>query len=561
MAGVLGLGSSGSTSLNEALIEKLKEADKASSVTPLEKKLEKFTTEKEVVANIQTKVSELLSAVKVFSLNQTTGANAFQQKSANVTGDGVVFDSDDLSALKSGTLSVKVEKLAKKDVWQTNQFDGTTVTKDSKVNQGTLTINGTNIDTTNKSYSDLVKEINKIDGVQASIVEDSIGKFRISIKSAETGEANKINFNSTNGELSEGAAIFGNAAQKDTWQTNEFDGTTTTKDSIVNQGTLTINGTNIDTTNKSYTYSDLVKEINKIDGVQASIVEDSQNGTFRLSIESKETGIANKINFEGSAEILEHFGLNNENNNVIKAQDLKIDIKNNVLQAEDMQMKVDGVEYSGSTNTITIDGLKITATKSDGESTISIEDDNSNIKTQMQAFVTAYNTLNTLISGEVYNADSSLGDKASIRNVMSQLKEQLFGTGNGDKTIFSYGFSFDSSNGNLVLSSTEFDNAIKNDKEGLQNLFVGVAQKKGIGTTLDELISNSGINKSLIDYESNMLSRETKLTEQKDAAQEALDAKYKLMAQQFAAYTTIITQMENSFSGLKMLIQQSTASN
>ena len=557
MAGVLGLGSSGSTSLNSELIEKLKEADKASSVTPLEEKLEKFTTEKEVVANIQTKVSELLSAVKVFSLNQTTGVNAFQQKSANVTGDGVSFDSDDISALKNGTLSVKVEQLAQKDVWQTNQFDGTTVTKDSKVNQGTLTINGTNIDTTNKSYSDLVKEINKIDGVQASIVEDSIGKFRISIKSAETGEANKINFNSTNGELSEGAAIFGNAAQKDTWQTNEFDGTTTTKDSIVNQGTLTINGTNIDTTNKSY--SDLVKEINKIDGVQASIVEDSI-GKFRISIKSAETGIANKINFEGSAEILEHFGLNNENNNVIKAQDLKIDIKNNVLPAKDMKMKVDGVDYSGSSNTITIDGIKITATKSTGESTISIEDDTSSLTTQMQAFVTAYNNLNSLISDEVYNTDSSLGDKASIRNVMSQLKEQLFGTGSGDKTIFSYGFSFDSSTGNLVLSSTEFDNAIKNDKEGLKNLFVGVAEKKGIATALDELISNSGINKSLIDYESNMLSRQTKLTEQRDAAQEALDAKYELMAQQFAAYTTIITQMENSFSGLKMLIQQSTAS-
>ncbi|MFX4284623.1 flagellar filament capping protein FliD [Aliarcobacter butzleri] len=558
MAGVLGLGSSGSTSLNSELIEKLKEADKASSVTPLEEKLEKFTTEKEVVANIQTKVSELLSAVKVFSLNQTTGVNAFQQKSANVTGDGVSFDSDDISALKNGTLSVKVEQLAQKDVWQTNQFDGTTVTKDSKVNQGTLTINGTNIDTTNKSYSDLVKEINKIDGVQASIVEDSIGKFRISIKSAETGEANKINFNSTNGELSEGAAIFGNAAQKDTWQTNEFDGTTTTKDSIVNQGTLNINGTGVDTTNLSY--EELATEINKIVGIKASLVEDSQNGTFRLSIESKETGIANKINFEGSAEILEHFGLNNENNNVIKAQDLKIDIKNNVLPAKDMKMKVDGVDYSGSSNTITIDGIKITATKSTGESTISIEDDTSSLTTQMQAFVTAYNNLNSLISDEVYNTDSSLGDKASIRNVMSQLKEQLFGTGSGDKTIFSYGFSFDSSTGNLVLSSTEFDNAIKNDKEGLKNLFVGVAEKKGIATALDELISNSGINKSLIDYESNMLSRQTKLTEQRDAAQEALDAKYELMAQQFAAYTTIITQMENSFSGLKMLIQQSTAS-
>ncbi|WP_323595445.1 flagellar filament capping protein FliD [Aliarcobacter butzleri] len=448
MAGVLGLGSSGSTSLNEALIEKLKEADKASSVTPLEKKLEKFTTEKEVVTNIQTKVSELLSAVKVFSLNQTTGANAFQQKSANVTGDGVSFDSDDLSALKSGTLSVKVEQLAQKDVWQSKQFDkdvyGKSITKDSLVNQGTLSINKTPINTTNKSYSDLVSEINKISGVQASLVEDSTGKFRLSIKSSETGESNKINF--------------------------------TDSDSTA----------------------------------------------------------------------LSHFGFDDTTNNVLKAQDMK--------------MKVDGVDYSGSSNTITIDGLKITATKSTGESTINIEDDNSNIKTQMQAFVTAYNTLNTLISGEVYSTDSSLGDKASIRNVMSQLKEQLFGTGSGDKTIFSYGFSFDSSNGNLVLSSTEFDNAIKNDKEGLQNLFVGVAEKKGIATALDELISNSGINKDLIDYESNMLSRQTKLTEQKDAAQEALDAKYKTMAQQFAAYTTIITQMENSFSGLKMLIQQSTAS-
>lgn len=444
MAGVLGLGSSGSTSLNSEMIEKLKEADKASSVTPLEEKLEKFTTEKEVVANIQTKVSELLSAVKVFSLNQTTGVNAFQQKSANVTGDGVSFDSDDLSALKNGTLSVKVEQLAQKDVWQTNQFDGTTVTKDSLVNQGSLTINGTTIDTSDKSYSDLVTEINKIDGVQASLVEDSAGKFRISIKSSETGESNKIDF--------------------------------TGSDSTA----------------------------------------------------------------------LSHFGFDNS--------------ANNVLQAQDMKMKVDGVDYSGSSNTITIDGIKITATKSTGESTISIEDDSSSLTTQMQAFVTAYNNLNSLISDEVYNTDSSLGDKASIRDIMSQLKEQLFGTGNNDKTIFSYGFSFDSSNGNLVLSTTEFENAIKNDKEGLQSLFVGVPEKKGIATALDELISNSGINKALIDYESNMLSRQTKLTEQRDAAQEALDAKYELMAQQFAAYTTIITQMENSFSGLKMLIQQSTAS-
>ena len=48
------------------------------------------------------------------------------------------------------------------------------------------------IDTTGKTYSEIVTEINKISGVQASLVEDSTGKFRLSIKSTETGSANKI---------------------------------------------------------------------------------------------------------------------------------------------------------------------------------------------------------------------------------------------------------------------------------------------------------------------------------------------------------------------------------
>jgi hypothetical protein len=38
-------------------------------------------------------------------------------------------------------------------------------------------------------------------------------------------------------------------------------------------------------------------------------------------------------------------------------------------------------------------------------------------------------------------------------------------------------------------------------------------------------------------------------------AQELLDTKYSLMAQQFAAYTAIITQMEAAFGGMKMMIQ------
>lgn len=438
MAGVLGLGSAGSQSLNSELIDKLKEADRASIVKPLEDKLGNFATEKEVLNNIQTKVSELLAAVKVFSLNQTTGANAFEQKTASASGDSVVFDSDDLKSLKSGTTTVEVTQLAQKDVYQSDII----ADKKALINKGDFTIalgNGetATFDTTNMTYEDLAKAINSKTGMNASVDQVGTNEFRLVIKSEDTGEANKLNI----------------------------------------------------------------------------------GGTAATAL-----------------------GYDNEANNILKAQN--------------MIAKVDGVEYNTSSNTITVDGLKISAVK-EGTSSINVAEDSSNLTTQMQSFVDSYNALNKLISDEVYSTDSSLGDKGAIKDIMTKLKDKLFGAGNSDKSIFSYGFSFDSNNGNLILDKTAFEASVKNDKDGLESLFTGVAEKKGIATELDELISNSGINKSLIDYEANMVSRETKLTEQKNKAQEALDAKYELMSQQFAAYTTIITQMESSFAGLKMIIEQS----
>src|SRR5574344_1579357 len=119
--GVLGLGQGKAASLNSDLIEKLKTAERKATVEPLEKKLEKFEPEREKINEIGSKVDDLLAAVKVFSLNQTTGLNAFDQKSASATGDSVIFDADNLSALKTGFTSVKVEELAQKDVWQSGK--------------------------------------------------------------------------------------------------------------------------------------------------------------------------------------------------------------------------------------------------------------------------------------------------------------------------------------------------------------------------------------------------------------------------------------------------------
>ncbi|PRM89855.1 flagellar hook protein FliD [Aliarcobacter cryaerophilus] len=440
--GILGLGQGQAASLNSDMLEKLKAVDRKATVDPIEKKLEKFENEKKVISEVTTKVNELFDAVKVFSLNQSSGSNAFQQKSANVSGEGVVFDSDDLSALKTGSMRVEVQKLAQKDVWQSNPFDGTTVTKDTKLNQGDLTIklgagDSISVSTTNKSYNELVTEINKISGVQASIVENSVGGFSLSIKSTETGTPNKI----------------------------------------------TIGG-------------------------------------------------------DASA----HFGFTN------------------VLTAQDMQLKADGVDYSSSSNTVTIDGLKITATKKTGDSTINIENDTTTLSAQMKNFADKFNELRATIENEIYSADASVDNKGALRDMLATIKNELFGTGSGDKSIFSFGFSLDEKSGDILFNQKDFEASIKNGTADLEALFAGTPDKKGIATSMDEAISISGVTKNLLDYEINMLEREERLKKDKEAAETTLDNRYSIMAQQFASYGVMINQMESSFAGLKMLILQSQSS-
>ena len=82
-----------------------------------------------------------------------------------------------------------------------------------------------------------------------------------------------------------------------------------------------------------------------------------------------------------------------------------------------------------------IDGLKI-STKKIGSSTINIEEDHSQLTKQMEAFAKAYNELNATIDKELYATDSSVADKSALRDIMSKLKNNLFGGSVGKKLLF-----------------------------------------------------------------------------------------------------------------------------
>lgn len=341
-------------------------------------------------------------------------------------------------------------------------------------------------------------------------------------------------------------------SQKDVYQSNAVD--TTTKDAVINSGMLSIKAGSavaeeFDTTNK--TYKQLADEITSKTGMNAAVEQVGTN-SFRLVIKSEESGIDNKLTITGAASQALGYTTNGT----------AISTSNHILEAKNMITKVDGVEYNVSSNNITVEGLKITANKI-GDSTINIAEDNTKVETQMKNFITKYNELVALVDTEVFSATSKLDDKASVREVLSQIKSKLFGTygDSNDKSMFNYGIELDKYGG-LTLDSTKFNKVVQEDMSSLKDVFLGKAEKKGVGTQLKELLSDMSLTGGILDtYDKGITIRETKLNSEKEKAENALNAKYEQLALQFASYGTLINQMESSFSGLKMLIQQSNSGN
>ena len=328
-------------------------------------------------------------------------------------------------------------------------------------------------------------------------------------------------------------------AQKDVYQTNDV--TSVQKDQVIGKGDLIVNGQVFKTDN--LTYKQLADEINTKEGMSASL-EQVGTDSYRLVIKSKESGLDNALLITGDAKSA-----------------LGLDVTENHKQtAQDMKATVDGVEYNVSSNSLVVDGLKISANKA-GISTINVTEDNSQIEAQMKNFVDKYNELVSLIETETLGSDSSLNDRSSIKGIVNQIKDKLFGSygAAGDKSVFNFGIELDKFGG-LSIDSKKFNEAVQKDMAGLKDLFVGSAEKKGLGTVLKETLDTMKfVGGVLNSYDTAMKTREKLLNENKEKAEKSLDVKYQQLALQFSSYGALINQMESSFSGLKLMIQQSVA--
>ena len=443
--GILGLGSSGSVDLSSELITKLKTAESKSVLDPITTNKEDTQAELDALTEIQTMVSELLDLVDDFDL-YTSGTNIFDEITATTSGSSVTFDAADTSKLNPGTISVTVEQLAQKDVYQSNTISDITSTI---TNGGTLSIKVGDttyyFDTTGKSYEDLVEEMSYSSKLDVNLEKVNNTDYRMIVKGTESGTANAVTI--------------------------------------------------------------------------------SQSGTTNLGFNS--TG-------------------------------------NHVLTAQNMEATIDGVDYDVSSNKLTMESGLIIQAVSTGDSSISMERDTSTIVTRIEDIATKYNDLVDLIDSYILGDEddpATISDSSTLKSMMSGIKEILFDSYglNNEESMFKYGISFDS-DGYMNVNTTTLTTAVTNNYDDLRELFVGYAEKEGLGTRLktylDSLDSSTGL---LTTYQDKLNTYIDTLSDDYDTASTKLDEKYTAMATQFAAYTVLITQMENAFASLKLLIDTSTS--
>lgn len=154
-----------------------------------------------------------------------------------------------------------------------------------------------------------------------------------------------------------------------------------------------------------------------------------------------------------------------------------------IQAAKNALLNIDGIDIVKYSNTVddAVEGLTLTLLKTTGSGesvSLDIESDEDTIKASIQAFVDAYNKLNSTFKDLTkYNETDKtkngklIGD-ATLRTISYQIKSTLTDSiGSGNLTTLSdVGVSFDDS-GNLVLDSTKLSDAIDSDFSEIAKLF------------------------------------------------------------------------------------------
>ena len=292
-------------------------------------------------------------------------------------------------------------------------------------------------------------------------------------------------------------------------------------------------------------------------GVTASVLKVS-DGSYQLIVSSDDTGTDSKMTLSvtGDDTLNSFIGYDSSTNTGGMTQN---------VEAKNAQLTVNGIAIERQSNEVTDapEGitLNLLAT-TDTAATLTVKKDTSDASTKIQAFVTAYNSLQstfsnltkfTAVDNNTDTQDSSngalLGDNA-LRTIQTQLKSAISSAfnSNGISTLASLGITTDPSTGNLEVDSTKLDDVLSNSTSDVKTMLLGDGSTTGVITKLNKL------NVSYLDSSSGTIANAKtavnttlkSLTKQYNDVNDSITATIDRYKTQFTALDVAITKLNNT---------------
>lgn len=599
-------------------IDKLKEADTKAMVKPLETKIQdNLTKQKDLTA-----ITTLLSTFKG-SVSNLTGDNTYLKRDANATGSNSVSVSVSAGVAEQN-MNLSVQQLASQDSFQSKTFGSRTESVfDTDVSFG-ISIGGKdyviNADSTT-TLEQLAEKINEAtEGkVQAKIL--NVGgdePFRMIIQSAQTGEANKIDFysiqsttggsatNTSNDSTLKALGFYFDKATASNGATDSHGNTimrlTLKQPDKLSEDEKKNAGSQISTAQDAkfkYNGIDITRSSNTIDdlilGVNLTLNKVDKDGeTTNVNITQSTEGIMEDIKA-----MVESY--NSLMNNINEAT--KYDSETGLAGTFQGVREITSIttELNKIINGVSKDGKSladfgITLTK-DGLLTLDSSILNDMINTKFDEFKNFFSsetkfTNVTAVGDKKIDFTDELKGKLTINGVEIDINIEKDFKGKDGATLTNgeaekakknallkaianasglsdISASFDK-DGKLVLKgSGGTDIEIKGDSSFLTKL--GLKEQKldgkteiiggffkGLNDTLNGLIGSEG---SLTAYEESLTSSHKSLTASKEQRQKELDAKYTTMAEKWSQYDTIIAKLEAQMNTVNSMIEAANNAN
>lgn len=329
---------------------------------------------------------------------------------------------------------------------------------------------------------------------------------------------------------------------------NKFD--SSTEAGVVGQGSLTLqlgtgDVTSIDV-DANDTLESIAKKINSQNlGVTAGMVFDGSK--YRLQVAGNNAGKDNAITFGGTA-----------------ATSLGLDVAANQFQAaSDAVIKIDDIEITSKTNSITgaVPGVTINVATL-GTASVKVDRDPEGLKTKLEAFVKAYNDVQSTMNAEFAftgtQKTNTLSGDSTLRGVQTQLRSMMSGSLEGLTSSFStigqlgIGIQRD---GTLSLDAEKLTKAINTDYDGVAAALAGTGSTKGlmaqVVSRLDPLVVADG---SIANRIKSLSNNNRDIDTQLARMQVRMDKYEEQLTSQFAALEELTSSLNAQGSALTNIL-------